>query len=164
MKIDFLHGNIILGFVSVLVGIAILGLTKYQNLLFIQEEKMGPGFFPIICGVAIVVCGNLILLATYKKNASIKNTADEEKEIFNKEELKNLILFSGLGIGVVILSNYIGLLPCLGLSILTYLRIQGKEPWKKAILVSLCMVIFLYSVFVAFLKVPVPKGIIMKLL
>ena len=90
-------------------------------------------------------------------------TAQAEKEeletnILNLTELKNLLLFMLLGTGVLLLSDYLGLLTCLGLSVIAYLKIWGREKWIKSIVIGVCMVAFLYGVFVLFLHVPVPKG------
>lgn len=46
----------------------------------------------------------------------------------------------------------------LGLCVIAYLKIQGKDSWLKSIIIGVCMVVFLYLVFVLFLHVPVPKG------
>ena len=54
--------------------------------------------------------------------------------------------------------DYLGLLTCLGLSVIAYLKIWGREKWIKSIVIGVCMVAFLYGVFVLFLHVPVPKG------
>ena len=78
--------------------------------------------------------------------------------ILNLTELKNLLLFMLLGTGVLLLSDYLGLLTCLGLSVIAYLKIWGREKWIKSIVIGVCMVAFLYGVFVLFLHVPVPKG------
>lgn len=150
------------GIFSVLGGVAILLLTKMQGLEMIKQDRMGPGFFPTVCGIGIVLCGILMLLElkkTIKKAATDQEAADEmEKEVLDIRELKNLGLFAALGVGVLLLSEYLGMLTCLGLCVLTYLKVQGKESWKKSIIISICMMAFLYLVFVMFLRVPVPKG------
>ena len=149
MKIKAKTGDLALGIFSILGGIIILILTKVQGLQLIKGGQMGPGFFPTICGIAIAICG--------------AKTAQAEKEeletnILNLTELKNLLLFMLLGTGVLLLSDYLGLLTCLGLSVIAYLKIWGREKWIKSIVIGVCMVAFLYGVFVLFLHVPVPKG------
>ena len=85
-------------------------------------------------------------------------TAEMEKGVLDPRELRNLLVFAVLGIGVLLLSKYIGLLTSLGLCVIAYLKIQGKDSWLKSIIIGVCMVVFLYLVFVLFLHVPVPKG------
>lgn len=154
--------NLITGILSILIGATILFLTKIQGLEMVKSNRMGPGFFPTVCGIGIVLCGVLMLLELSKsiKAAATDDEAAQEmeKEVLDIRELKNLGLFGVLGIGVLLLSEYLGMLICLGLCVLIYLKVQGKESWKKAIIISLCMMAFLYVIFVMFLHVPVPKG------
>ena len=155
MKIKAKTGDLALGIFSILGGIIILILTKVQGLQLIKGGQMGPGFFPTICGI-------MVLLEAARRIARAK-TAQAEKEeletnILNLTELKNLLLFMLLGTGVLLLSDYLGLLTCLGLSVIAYLKIWGREKWIKSIVIGVCMVAFLYGVFVLFLHVPVPKG------
>ena len=156
MKIKAKTGDLALGIFSILGGIIILILTKVQGLQLIKGGQMGPGFFPTICGIAIAICGAMVLLEAARRIARAK-TAQAEKEeletnILNLTELKNLLLF------MLLVSDYLGLLTCLGLSVIAYLKIWGREKWIKSIVIGVCMVAFLYGVFVLFLHVPVPKG------
>ena len=150
MKIKAKTGDLALGIFSILGGIIILILTKVQGLQLIKSGQMGPGFFPTICGIAIAICGAMVLLEAARRIARAK-TAQAEKEeletnILNLTELKNLLLFMLLGTGVLLLSDYLGLLTCLGLSVIAYLKIWGREKWIKSIVIGVCMVAFLYGV------------------
>ncbi len=122
----------------------------------------GPGMFPILCASGIMFCGALLLFETWnamrkEKKAGVEDP-DLEANIVNIGELKNLALFMGLGIFVLYGSDYLGLLSCLCLSIIAYIKIQGKDPLWKAAAIAVGATIFLYAVFVLFLKVPLPKG------
>ena len=116
----------------------------------------------MVCGIAIIVCGILMLLELNTQNRRAKTdeaeTAEMEKGVLDQRELRNLLVFAVLGIGVLLISKYIGLLTSLGLCVIAYLKIQGKDSWLKSIIIGVCMVVFLYLVFVLFLHVPVPKG------
>ena len=116
MKIKAKTGDLALGIFSILGGIIILILTKVQGLQLIKSGQMGPGFFPTICGIAIAICGAMVLLEAARRIARAK-TAQAEKEeletnILNLTELKNLLLFMLLGTGVLLLSDYTGSLSC----------------------------------------------------
>ena len=109
MKIKAKTGDLALGIFSILGGIIILILTKVQGLQLIKSGQMGPGFFPTICGIAIAICGAMVLLEAARRIARAK-TAQAEKEeletnILNLTELKNLLLFMLLGTGVLLLSD-----------------------------------------------------------
>ena len=112
MKIKAKTGDLALGIFSILGGIIILILTKVQGLQLIKGGQMGPGFFPTICGIAIAICGAMVLLEAARRIARAK-TAQAEKEeletnILNLTELKNLLLFMLLGTGVLLLSENMG--------------------------------------------------------
>lgn len=161
MKVTLKQGNVVLGGVSIVVGILIVILTKIQNLSFIQKGMPGPGMFPIICGVAIAVFGLIIILETTMKRKheeEIETEIPEEKNILNIAELKNLGIFTGAGVLIILLSNVIGLLTTLTATVFLYISLVGKEKWWKAGLISIGTAVFLYIVFIAFLRVPVPKG------
>ena len=109
MKIKAKTGDLALGIFSILGGIIILILTKVQGLQLIKGGQMGPGFFPTICGIAIAICGAMVLLEAARRIARAK-TAQAEKEeletnILNLTELKNLLLFMLLGTGALRLSG-----------------------------------------------------------
>lgn len=156
MKFRAQLGDLILSILAIAGGLAILVLTRLQGLQLVKSGKMGPGFFPTICGIAIAACGIMLLAELWYSRK--KGNTSEDKLLFNTNELRNLLIFAVLGAMVLLFSKYLGLLTCLGLCVAAYLKIQGKESWKKTILISVCMVAFLYAVFVLFLHVPVPKG------
>lgn len=159
MKIRARQGDLVLGILATLGGILILVLTKLQGLQLVKSDKMGPGFFPVICGISITLCGVLLLVELwYSRHKHDAEGAEDHTNLYNIHELRNLFLFAALGAMVLLLSKYIGLLTCLGLCVILYLKIQGKESWLKSILMGVGMVAFLYAVFVLFLHVPVPKG------
>jgi len=162
MKFKAKQGDLALGILAALAGIVILVLTRIQGLQLVKSAKMGPGFFPTICGIAIFLCGIMVLMELWRSTLKGKQASGEndplEQNILNINELRNLLLFVILGSAVLLLSSYIGLLTCLGLCVIAYLKVQGKESWLKSVLIGVCMVAFLYAVFVLFLHVPVPKG------
>ena len=159
MKLKAKTANLIMAVAAIVLGAAILILTKVQGLELVKSAKMGPGFFPMVCGIAIIVCGILLLLELNRRAKTDEAEAAEmEKGVLDPRELRNLLVFAVLGIGVLLLSKYIGLLTSLGLCVIAYLKIQGKDSWLKSIIIGVCMVVFLYLVFVLFLHVPVPKG------
>lgn len=162
MSLKAKTGDMILGIVSIIVGAVIFILTHVQGLEFIRKGMPGSGMFPILCAVAIVFCGVLLCWETLAHAKKVRATgeADEESErnLVNIHELKNLLVFLVLGVFILMLSNTLGLLTCLFISMTAYMKIQGKERWWKAIVIALGCSVFLYVVFVMFLRVPVPKG------
>lgn len=162
MKLKAKTGDLILAALSVIAGIVILVLVKVQDLPMIKRSMMGPGFFPTICGIAIIACGLLLFAETavQSKKAKTDETvkAEQETKLLNPRELKNMLLFLILGAFVLVISKYLGMLICLFLCVTAYLIIQGKEKWWKALIIGVVMTGVLYLIFVVFLKVPIPKG------
>ena len=83
-------GDLALGIFSILGGIIILILTKVQGLQLIKGGQMGPGFFPTICGIAIAICGAMVLLEAARRIARAKTAQAERKNwrqiILNPEQ------------------------------------------------------------------------------
>ena len=162
MKLKAKTGDLILAALAVLFGIAVLVLVKVQDLALIKRNMMGPGFFPTVCGIAIIFFGLLLFVevATQSKKAKNDGTLKEEQEkkVLDPRELKNLLFFLVLGVFVLLTAKYLGLLICLFISVVLYLILQGKEKWWKALIIGVGMTVFLYLIFVVFLKVPIPKG------
>ncbi len=162
MKLKSKYGNLCLGIAAVVVGAVIFLLTRAQGLEFLKNGMPGAGMFPTLCAVAIMVCGVLLILEVLSAIKKAKQEEAEnlelEKNLFNLHEIRNLLIFLILGIFILLLSDYIGLLTCLCLSIIVYIKIQGKDPIWKAIFIGVAATIFLYIVFVWFLHVPVPEG------
>lgn len=73
MKIKAKTGDLALGIFSILGGIIILILTKVQGLQLIKGGQMGPGFFPTICGIAIAICGAMVLLEAARRDRPRQN-------------------------------------------------------------------------------------------
>lgn len=162
MKLSGKHGNLALGGVSIVTGIIILVLTKIQGLGFLKNGMPGAGMFPTLCAIAVAVCGGLLILEVLGSERKAKREGKHDPELqenlININELRNLLIFMVLGGLILVLSDYIGLLTCLCLSIIVYIKIQGKDPWWKAIAIGIGVTIFLYLVFAVFLRVPLPKG------
>ncbi len=162
MKLSSKHGNLALGGASIAVGIVILILTRMQGLKFLKNEMPGAGMLPILCAIAVSVCGGLLILeilgAEQRARREGAGNPELEENILNVNELRNLLIFMVLGVLILVLADYIGLLTCLCLSVVAYIKIEGKDPWWKALAIGVGVTIFLYLVFAVFLRVPLPKG------
>lgn len=162
MKLSSKHGNLALGGVSIVTGMVILVLTKIQGLEFLKNGMPGAGMFPTLCAIAVAACGGLLILEVLGSERKAKrageNDPERQENLINVNELRNLLIFMVLGGLILVLSDYIGLLTCLCLSIIVYIKIQGKDPWWKAVTIGIGVTIFLYLVFAVFLRVPLPKG------
>ena len=162
MKLKAWQGDVILGLVSIVIGIVIIVLNNMQGLQLLKNGQPGPGLFPVICAVGVMACGVLLLLEVYTRLRKEKHSGQENPEvegnIINIKELRTVALFTLLGVLTLVLTEYIGLLTCLCLSMIAFIKIEGKDPLWKAALLGIGCTIFLWLVFVLFLKIPVPEG------
>lgn len=71
MKFKAKQGDLALGILATLAGIVILVLTRIQGLQLVKSAKMGPGFFPTICGIAIFLCGIMVLMELWRDRKSV---------------------------------------------------------------------------------------------
>lgn len=158
MKLSKKRGSLILGFLSILGGSIVLYLTNLQKLDWYIGNKMGPGFFPTITGIGMLICGLLILFEELHKGRS--KESKEDSISFDSEELKNLLFFLTLGLFIIMTAKKTGMIISIGIVVFLYIKFKGKESWSKALIISICMMIFLYFIFAIFLKVPLPKSLL----
>ena len=106
----------------------------------------GPGTWPLLISVTLVVLGLALLLTA-------RGTADAER--FSRPSWLVLV-------GVVTMVVFVVLLPVIGFEIpaallaFVWLRFLGGESWRSSIVTSLGAVVGFYLVFVAALSVPIP--------
>lgn len=55
MRLKAKTANLIMAVAAIVLGAAILILTKVQGSGACQERQKGPGFFPVVCGVQLSV-------------------------------------------------------------------------------------------------------------
>ena len=162
MKLKAWQGDVILGLVSIVIGIVIIVLNNMQGLQLLKNGQPGPGMFPIICAVATMACGALLLLEVRSRIRKQQQTGEENPEvegnIINIKELRTVAFFTVLGVLTLVLTEYIGLLTCLCLCMIAYIKFEGKDPLWKAIVLGVGCTVFLWLVFVLFLNIPVPEG------
>lgn len=133
----------------------------------------GPGFLPLVVGIASAAIATIILINSYiemnrrkikdinkakeETHAEVKKSADTSTE--ENENKAKIILFA---IGVII---YISVLETLGYLISTFclmlylLQVMRVEGWWRSVILSVVCSVVAYVVFAVWLKVPLPKGI-----
>ena len=162
MKLKAWQGDVILGIVSIVIGIVIIILNNMQGLQLMKNGQPGPGMFPVICAVAVMICGALLLVEVRarirKQQQTGKEDPDVEGNVINIKELRTVAFFTVLGVLTLVLTEYIGLLTCLCLCMIAYIKFEGKDPLWKAALLGIGCTVFLWLVFVLFLNIPVPEG------
>ena len=125
------------------------GLTKFG--FWDATSGPTPAFVPtIICVVLFVIC-ILGFITSYK---------DTKESKFHKEEF----LVIGAAVLIIAATFLIGLLPALAVYLLLWLKLVEKTPWKTAIIIFVVVMAIVIGVFVLWLGVPFPEGLIMDLI
>jgi putative tricarboxylic transport membrane protein len=119
----------------------------------------GEGFFPLL--IAVIIIG-LSLLIMVRSIILIRVQKKEIKERQEKNEANYFGVISYLIMTVLyfVLFEKIGFLIASSLFLIVALKYVEKQRLKVAILVGLASVFVGYFLFVYFLKVPLPKGLI----
>lgn len=143
----------IAGFTFFLIGLAVV-LYSLHGLGLGTTKLPGPGFFPFLCGLSIIVFSGSWLLSTRK-----------EKDV-------NTEPFWGPGewvrplLAVVLTAAYGAIMDGLGYVLSTFLFIAAwqflieRENWKKIITLSVVGTVAMYVMFQYMLSVPLPEGIL----
>ena len=111
-----------------------------------SAREPGPGTWPLLVSVLLVVLGVALLL-------NFRRVSDAEKFSHG-----SWLVLAGLATMVV----FVGLIDVIGFEIpsallcLAWLRYLGREGWRMSIITSLGVVVGFYLVFVAALAVPIP--------
>lgn len=122
----------------------VLGVTKFG---FWHEVKGPmPGFVPIIVASLLLFSSVLAFVFSFK-----------EKSAYLPKE-NTLVMLGGL---CIFIATYIvGLIPAAALYVIFWLRVVEKTPWKQTFIVLAVIMSIAVGVFVLWLDVPFPNGII----
>jgi hypothetical protein len=105
-----------------------------------------PGFFPSIIGITLIGVSAIAFLQSLK---------DERQPVPVRNWFPAIAVFA-----IIVLTMLIGMLPSLALFLLFWIRFYEKYPWKTTIITSLVILAIVVGVFMFWLNVPFPRGII----
>lgn len=108
----------------------------------------GPGIWPLIISVALVVTSVLLLLLP-----------ESEKEEFTRRSVPIAVAMVALAAFVVLFQLFGFVLPA-ALLLLIWLRFLSRETWRSSILVTFVAVASLYVIFAFLLGVPFPFDVV----
>ena len=138
-----------------LVILAICGVFIANGL-----KKFGfwdPSKGPTAAFVPTIVCAMLIALCVIDFMKSFKDTKPVK---YYKPEF--IMMATGLIlIGAI---HFIGMLPALAIFVVVWLKLMEKAPWKHIVLILAIVMAIVVGVFVLWLKVRFPEGILFEML
>lgn len=125
------------------------GLNKFG---FWNVSK-GPtaAFVPtIVCVMLIALCA-IDFMKSFKDNGTVKYYKDEFIMILT-------------GFIVLVAVHFIGMLPALAIFVVVWLKLMEKAPWKHIILILAIVMAIVIGVFVMWLHVNFPEGVLFEML
>ena len=125
------------------------GLTKFG----FWDSSKGPS----AAFVPTIVCVMLIFLCICDFSKSFKDTKAVR---YYKDE------FIMIATGIVLLAavHFIGMLPALAIFVVVWLKLMEKAPWKHIILILAIVMAIVIGVFVMWLHVRFPEGVLFEML
>ena len=138
-----------------LVIIAICAVFLYAGLSKFGFWDSSKG--PTTAFVPTIVCVMMILLCISDFMKSLKDTSVVK---YYKDE------FIMIAVGAILLAaiHVIGMLPALAIFVVVWLKLMEKAPWKHIILILAIVMAIVIGVFVLWLKVQFPEGLIFEML
>ncbi len=133
--------------ITAAIGVAFLtlGLTKYG---FWHDVKGPlPGFFPTLVGIVLVVISVLALIQSFK---------DPSKPV----PMENWLPALG-ALGIILGTFVFGMLFSIIVFLIGWIHFYEKYNWKTTITTTVIMVAIVVGVFMFWLQVPFPKGLIL---
>jgi putative tricarboxylic transport membrane protein len=143
-----------LKFSLVLLGTAILVMVESYEISLGDLHEPGPGFLPfygaLIMGVLIGI--NIIHLSYLRR--------EKEPAFSSYKNLKILIYAFTLTFLAIFFFESLGFVITATLYLIFLLKLVGRVGWVKTLFVSILIVAFSYLIFVVFLKVQLPPGLL----
>lgn len=112
---------------------------------------------PTAAFVPTIVCVLLILLCAVDFVKSLKDTSVVK---YHKDEFLMILT----GIALIVATHFIGMLPTMALFVVAWLKLIEKAPWKHIILILAIVMGIVIGVFVLWLKVQFPEGLLFEML
>lgn len=113
------------------------------------------GFFPLILGLLLLGCVLLVLRRAITD--AVKKAPD--KRLAPPGALKPILWVITPAVGMVILTEAVGLHVAAAMYLAFYMRAVGKTPWVTTIIIAIVVPLSLYVAFDKVFLVPLPQGL-----
>jgi hypothetical protein len=114
---------------------------------FWVRKGPGGGFLPVIAGLIVVVFSIVVI---------VSNLKDKEPVPFARKVLIPILAMLGLGLGCYV----VGMIISMALFLFCWLRFAEKRKTLGSLAISIITTSILYSIFVLWLSVPMPQGVL----
>ena len=145
--------------IYVALGLMLVGLLAIGDAIRLGFGwgMSGPeaGFFPFYMGLGVVICTFFILLRAirlYRKEGS-------GKPLVKAGGLPQILRVLLPAVGMVLLTELIGLHLSTVLYLIFYMGVIGKTPWLKTVVISILVPLVVFILFDKIFLIPLPEGI-----
>lgn len=138
----------------VILGVAVVGHALAKLELGTLKEP-GPAFFPVVCGVGIVVLAGYWLVASLK---SVKPWAP----LWAKGELAAPVTAAVLIVAYSAAMEPLGYLLSTVVFLVAWQQAIEREKWLKTGIIAVCGTAVMYLLFMYLLGVPLPEGMFVE--
>ncbi|RVX41998.1 tripartite tricarboxylate transporter TctB family protein [Nonomuraea polychroma] len=144
------------------LGVAFFaGSFGYRVLL--EHGQVGPGFLPMAAGALLAVLNVVLLFQEVRQRRPEPEPAADELDIHgrtSRQRARMLWWVYGLTLAALLLVPIAGFLLSLGLLVLVISTVIERRPVPASLAVTALSVAVIYLVFVLFLEVPLPMGVL----
>lgn len=153
---------------------AFVFVTAFGYGLLTDGGRVGPGLLPAVVGgmVALIAGGRLLAVVRERRTADDPHPAergradartDDDVDIFGRTARMRArqlrIVFAALTVAVLAVP-LLGLLGAFFALSLFLSAVVERRPWPASALISVVSIVILYVIFVEFLRIPLPVGLI----
>jgi len=150
-KLDYISG-------LVLFGSAVILFFAALRLPLMSQFGPGSGFFPVILSVLLAFLSLIIIIQAYWKNRHVKNP-EKTPKILGPQK-KKYFIYLGLFIAFSLLFEKLGYFLSMVLFLGFILKYVEKQSWKTTCGIIILSGLVSYFLFVKFLAVPLPEGVL----
>lgn len=140
-------------------SVAAVGLVLMFHawaLEYMVENVPGPGFLPLWLGIGILLCGVILTVKAIRQAPTAGEPVDWPQA---PGWLQIGIMLGGLGLALYVLAP-LGFLLTASLFIAGLMVSLGVRSWLRIIVVPIVAAVVLHLVFVVWLGVPLPMGLL----
>jgi len=132
-------------------------LIESLNLPLGPAAQPGPGFFPLLVGIAMMAFSLRVLIQSLKT----KECPAEKEDLFPKgRDLQRVVLIAAALIFFAAFLNILGYGVCSAVLIGAVLRFLGLKSWTRIFLISVLTAVLSYLLFASVLEAPLPRGVL----
>lgn len=147
-KANYLASGLFSAFAILIITIA----SKYPPS---NHGVPGPGMFPIIVAILILVSAVTLALTTFLQ----RNTEDSPIGLTSRDNVNVYVTMVGLIIYTVLLPM-LGFISTTAVMLLLYIKWFSKRSWLKCIIISVIFTMGIYLLFGLVLNVPMRFGLL----